>query len=107
MAWPRRKWGWGLVLGFGLALALAGAASAASRPAAPGASPSNLERTAPPAPVATSAPAARPVYRGNLKSKKFHRPGCRYYHCPNCQAIFATREQALSAGYTPCKVCWP
>ena len=45
--------------------------------------------------------------RGNLKSKVFHAPGCRYYLCKACVVIFATREEALAAGYRPCKVCNP
>ncbi len=84
----------------GLCLALAWLAPALAR-----------ESNPPPAPFAPSAaqpaPAQRPVFHGNLKSKKFHRPGCRYYYCPNCQAIFVSREAALAASYLPCKVCRP
>ena len=47
------------------------------------------------------------VYHGNVRSKKFHRPGCRYYNCKNCTARFTSREQAIQAGYVPCKVCKP
>ena len=47
------------------------------------------------------------VYHGNVKSKVFHRPGCRYYDCKNCAATFASRDEALNAGYRPCKVCNP
>jgi hypothetical protein len=47
------------------------------------------------------------VYHGNVRSKKFHRPGCRYYNCKNCTARFPKREQAIQAGYVPCKVCKP
>ena len=56
-----------------------------------------------------SAPAANgsPVFHGNIKIKKFHRPGCRYYRCKNCVVIFAARSEALQAGYIPCKVCNP
>ena len=50
--------------------------------------------------------AAKP-YHGNVKTKKFHRHGCRYYSCRNCLANFKTREQAIKAGYYPCKVCNP
>jgi hypothetical protein len=52
------------------------------------------------------APMAKP-YHGNVKTKKFHRPGCRYYSCRNCLANFKTREEAIKAGYSPCKVCKP
>ncbi len=47
------------------------------------------------------------VYHGNVKSKVFHRPGCRYYNCKNCVAVFQTREEAIEAGFRPCKVCRP
>jgi micrococcal nuclease len=47
------------------------------------------------------------VYHGNVKSKKFHRPSCRYYDCANCTAIFHSREEAIQAGYAPCGLCKP
>jgi hypothetical protein len=31
------------------------------------------------------------VYHGNVKSEIFHKPGCRYYDCKNCTAVFRTR----------------
>lgn len=52
------------------------------------------------------APVTKP-YHGNVKTKKFHRFGCRYYSCRNCLARFKTREEAIKAGYYPCKVCKP
>ncbi len=56
----------------------------------------------------TAQPAqSRIVYHGNVRSHKFHRPGCRYYNCKNCTARFTSRKQALRAGYVPCKVCKP
>ncbi|MFH1058615.1 MAG: Ada metal-binding domain-containing protein [Pseudomonadota bacterium] len=58
-------------------------------------------------PEARTAAAPVGAYHGNVKSKKFHRVGCRYYDCANCLAVFATREAALAAGYAPCKVCRP
>jgi hypothetical protein len=60
------------------------------------------------APRTKPAPAAgQTVYHGNEKSLAFHQPGCRYYDCPDCTASFNSREQALEAGYEPCKVCKP
>ena len=50
---------------------------------------------------------AQTVYHGNVKSKVFHRPGCRYYDCKNCVVSFKSRDQALRAGYRPCKICKP
>ena len=47
------------------------------------------------------------VYHGNIKSKKFHRPSCKYYNCRNCTAIFHSREEAIRAGYEPCGLCKP
>ncbi|HEX6160179.1 MAG TPA: hypothetical protein VF111_08445 [Thermoanaerobaculia bacterium] len=59
--------------------------------------------------AAASAPRAAPEvsYRGNTNTHKFHRKGCRYYSCPNCTAKFATREEAIKAGYRPCGTCDP
>ncbi len=51
--------------------------------------------------------AAEIVYHGNVSSRIFHRPGCRYYWCKNCVAEFRTRDEAIKAGYRPCKVCRP
>lgn len=62
---------------------------------------------APPHKAAAQQAAPRIVYHGNLRSHKFHRPGCRYYNCKNCTARFTSREQAIKAGYVPCKVCRP
>ncbi len=46
-------------------------------------------------------------FSGNVESRKFHRPGCKHFNCRNCSAKFATREQALAAGYSPCGICKP
>jgi hypothetical protein len=46
-------------------------------------------------------------YHGNVKTKKFHRHGCRYYSCRSCLANFKNREEAIKSGYYPCKVCKP
>ncbi|EGJ51869.1 Ada metal-binding domain-containing protein [Desulfocurvibacter africanus] len=50
-------------------------------------------------------PAVAGPLRGNLKSKVFHLPGCRNYACTSCTQVFQSREQALAAGYRPCKQC--
>lgn len=47
------------------------------------------------------------VFHGNLKSRVFHRTGCRYFNCKNCTAVFNSREEAINAGYRPCKICKP
>lgn len=58
-------------------------------------------------PAKDHVPAAEIVYHGNVRSKKFHRPGCRYYNCRSCTAVFRSQAQAIAAGYAPCKVCRP
>lgn len=47
------------------------------------------------------------AYHGNTNTFKFHEPSCRYYNCPHCTAVFKTRQEAIDAGYVPCKVCNP
>jgi hypothetical protein len=32
------------------------------------------------------------IYHGNKKSKKFHKPSCRYYNCKNCTVVFKTEK---------------
>ncbi|MGB9804952.1 Ada metal-binding domain-containing protein [Desulfofundulus sp.] len=46
---------------------------------------------------------------GNKNSKKFHRPDCRWAAeiAPQNQVEFRSREEAVKAGYVPCKVCRP
>ena len=51
--------------------------------------------------------AARGPYHGNVDSKVFHRPGCRYYNCKNCTKVFKTRDAAIRAGYRPGGHCKP
>lgn len=61
-------------------------------------------------PTATSAAPAATVnaaYFGNTQTHKFHRKSCRYASCRNCTATFATRDEALAAGYRPCGTCDP
>jgi endonuclease YncB( thermonuclease family) len=52
-------------------------------------------------------PSTGGVFHGNVSSMKFHAPGCKAYNCKNCTASFPSREAALAAGYTPCKLCKP
>lgn len=42
---------------------------------------------------------------GNQNSKIFHLPGCRNYACKACTQVFQSREEALAAGYRPCRQC--
>ena len=47
------------------------------------------------------------AFHGNVRSRKFHRPGCRHYRCPNCTAVFHSRREAIAAGFQPCGICKP
>ena len=52
---------------------------------------------------------ASATYVGNMTSMKFHNQGCRWEQKMNesNRAYFDSRDQAVSYGYVPCKVCWP
>ena len=45
------------------------------------------------------------LLHGNTKSGVFHRPGCSFYEGKECTARFLSREEAVAAGYKPCKLC--
>lgn len=49
----------------------------------------------------------RAVFRGNIVSEKFHKPGCIYYKSNNNTEYFENREDAITAGFKPCKNCNP
>lgn len=68
--------------------------------------PPRRRAAAPATPVAPVVPVAV-VYHGNLKTRRFHRPRCRYYNCKHCTAVFRGRRAAIKAGFIPCKVCRP
>ncbi|NYE57121.1 thermonuclease family protein [Carboxydothermus ferrireducens] len=57
-----------------------------------------------PAPIKTKV-----AYVGNSRTKKFHYPDCRWAKeiSPANRVSFSSREQAVRAGYVPCKVCNP
>ena len=52
-------------------------------------------------------PLSTTVYHGNVNTKKFHKKSCRYFDCEACTRVFYSREEAIQAGYIPCKVCKP
>ncbi|HSK08319.1 MAG TPA: thermonuclease family protein [Vicinamibacterales bacterium] len=63
-----------------------------------------------PPPRAAPAPdtaAVQGPFHGNASSRIYHAPGCRDYNCKNCTMVFATREQAESAGYRAHRACVP
>lgn len=48
-------------------------------------------------------------YIGNKNSKKFHLPDCQWAEkiSPRNRVYFKSRDEAIKAGYEPCKVCRP
>lgn len=46
-------------------------------------------------------------FHGNISSYIFHSKACRYYNCGNCTTVFKSREEAIHAGFRPCKLCNP
>lgn len=49
------------------------------------------------------------TYVGNANSKKFHYADCHFVNKmnPANRVDFNTREEAINAGYIPCKRCQP
>jgi hypothetical protein len=58
-------------------------------------------------PAAEQATPAAANYVGNTNTHKFHRMTCRYASCKNCTVHFATRDEALAAGFRPGGCCDP
>jgi hypothetical protein len=58
-------------------------------------------------PVAQQATTAAANYAGNVSTHKFHRMTCRFASCKNCTVHFATRDEALAAGFRPGGCCDP
>ena len=52
-------------------------------------------------------PALATDYLGNPKSMKFHYTSCRTIKHPERFVSISSRDEAISAGYVPCKVCNP
>lgn len=68
--------------------------------------------TVAPAPVEEPAPAAAPVtasYIGNSNTMKFHYSSCRWVAKMSPEHIvnLSSRDEAISRGFIPCKVCCP
>ena len=57
----------------------------------------------PTAPAASGT--AQQAYIGNVNSKKFHLPTCPNLPAEKNQILFASYEEAVEAGYTPCSSC--
>lgn len=46
-------------------------------------------------------------FSANVKTMKYHKPGCQYYDCRDCTKFFSSAAAARKAGYEPCGVCRP
>lgn len=46
-------------------------------------------------------------YIGNVKTKKFHRSSCHTLPAEKNRAILSSRDEAINAGYSPCRNCHP
>lgn len=59
--------------------------------------------------VAAAATVLASEYIGNANSGKFHYADCRTVRKmnPANKVFFNTRDEAVNAGYVPCKVCAP
>lgn len=58
-----------------------------------------------PAPETIASATREAAYRGNFKSKVFHKADCRHAACKACTKVFTSEAEARAAGYHPCKVC--
>lgn len=68
------------------------------------------EKDAAPAPEDPSDTASENTdgsYIANTSSGKFHRSTCGYLPDEGNRAYYSSREEAVSAGYTPCQRCNP
>lgn len=55
--------------------------------------------------VRDPAPSAAVVFRGNVRSRVYHAPGCSNYTCRNCTRVFRSHEEAKAAGFRPAGDC--
>jgi len=60
---------------------------------------------APPTAAATPRPVTASGLVGNTSSRVFHAPTCRNAGCKNCVRRFATRDEAIAAGFRPAGDC--
>ena len=44
---------------------------------------------------------------GNARSNVFHKPDCNIFNSITCTSLFNDSEEAVAAGYKPCKICKP
>lgn len=47
------------------------------------------------------------IYIGNINTMKFHKSTCSKLPAEHNRVYFNSRQEAINAGYTPCKICKP
>lgn len=52
-------------------------------------------------------PIQTPAYIGNVRTGIFHRKTCSYLPHEKNRSYFESREEAIDAGYRPCRKCRP
>jgi hypothetical protein len=59
--------------------------------------------------IAPAFPHSEGAYVANSNTGKFHYAGCRYVNMmsPSHKVFYDSRDEAINAGYVPCKVCRP
>ncbi|GMA99514.1 Ada metal-binding domain-containing protein [Pelosinus sp. IPA-1] len=59
--------------------------------------------------IAPSTPQSEGAYVANSNTGKFHYAGCRYVNMmsPSHKVFYDNRDEAINAGFVPCKVCRP
>lgn len=60
-----------------------------------------------PAEAPASKPPAKTGFVGNTDTMVFHSLSCNFAGGKKCTAKFTDRDEAVAAGYKPCKVCNP
>ena len=58
-----------------------------------------------PAAAAPAAQKQRIGFRGNPATKVYHNSGCRHFNSKGASKVFSSPQEAVKAGYRPCKVC--
>ena len=57
--------------------------------------------------VASQDTGSKVIFHGNVNSRIFHSPACSAYRCRNCTLAFDSRDDAIAAGFRPCRMCDP
>ncbi len=90
----------------GAAVAVAGCAWIFASGSRKKEAPARKQTTRPESPPTVES-SSKIIYHGNVGSRVFHTPACKYYHCKTCSESFIRREDAVAAGYKPCTLCLP